>query len=79
MALRLQKVTIDDHMARLYGPTVVAKSQVEKYKSSGKGNDHGPHDGHKEKFVSMFNFANTLSQVRVSLSLIISKLEVRKS
>ena len=30
LALKLQRVTIDDHMARLYGPTVVAKSQVEK-------------------------------------------------
>ena len=33
LALRLQKVTIDDHMARLYGPAVVAKSQVERYVS----------------------------------------------
>ena len=31
LALRLQKVTIDDHMARLYGPTVLAKSQIDRY------------------------------------------------
>ena len=37
-----------------------------RYKSSGKGNNHGPFEAHKEKFVPMFNFANTLSQVRLS-------------
>ena len=38
----------------------------DRYKSSGKGNNHGPYEAHKEKFVPMFNFANTLSQVRTS-------------
>ena len=28
LALRMQKITVEDHVSRLYGPTVVAKNQV---------------------------------------------------
>ena len=67
LALRLQKITIEDHMARLYGPAVVAKSQVEKYSCKGKsdGGLHGPHGEHADKFVPMVSIAN-LAQVPFS-------------
>ena len=50
-------------MARLYGPAVVAKSQVEKYSSRGRadgggGGVHGPHGEHADKFLPMASIAN---------------------
>ena len=71
LALRLQKITIEDHMARLYGPAVVAKSQVERYSGSGGGGHgghgglHGPHGEHADKFLPMLSIAN-LAQVPFS-------------